>query len=115
MGTLPGSDEGYCDRSHTNVARARASLKLRGCVQVSPSCRNIAAQVEKPTRERTSDAVNVLKWLPPLVAPTRHDHTLARFSNYPDLWGSCATDARETRSRAEGGAGPFEGACSGHR
>jgi hypothetical protein len=44
----------------------------------------------------TSDILNVLlQWLLPFVEPTRYDHTLTKFSNYSDLWGSSPLRAPE--------------------
>jgi hypothetical protein len=35
----------------------------------------------------TSGTINaVMKWLLPLLEPTRYDKTLAKFSNYHELW-----------------------------
>jgi peptidoglycan biosynthesis/recognition FemAB-like protein len=37
----------------------------------------------------TSGTINILmKWLLPLLEPTRHDKTLAKFSNYHELWAA---------------------------
>jgi hypothetical protein len=52
----------------------------------------------------TSRILNVvLKWILPLLEPTRYDKTLRRFSNYEELWGSEPATQSEpaafTRSR----------------
>jgi hypothetical protein len=37
-------------------------------------------------RHVSSAANTVLKWILPLIEPTRHDPILKKFANYGDLW-----------------------------
>jgi hypothetical protein len=68
----------------------------------------------------TSNACNrLLRWLLPLVEPTRYDKTLKQFPNFADLWGTPEGQSDPAghgpRIYPEAGDRPFEKLLPDHR
>jgi hypothetical protein len=97
----------YCYRDMVSWAIAHGYKELRSSgLNYDPKLhfRHLLDPIDLYVRH-TSSVVNIaLKWLLPLIEPTRYDQTLQKFSNYAELWDapSSPTGAHDPSAQSNG-------------